>query len=318
MEVPILRILENDLNPCWLSLALQTTIRNFKWRYLKKSGGCVVLIFQIDSDDLNIPRSLVLKCHDLDEKTRTLQADSLMYEREFSFYKNISPTLEFNSPQVYALHQYNKEFFYIIMENLLEKYEMAKFNQDGGISGESMKVAISEVKNLHLKFWEDRSLLDTYPFFEKEVLSDQLSRILTFKENWQIVKSQLPTFCGWNFPTPNRFPEDMQDLFNFLEYLAIDDNSLQYYHKANSILSKRPFTLLHGDLNCSNFFFPKHLNDNSSKNICFIDYGMTRSGPVALEFLTFWSTLSITNDLGIICLSSTWEILRLSFLSYEL
>jgi thiamine kinase-like enzyme len=304
--IPVLRDLKTDLNSSWLSQALGCNILSFSWKFLKRSPGCVILCYNVVSEAGSFPKtSIVIKCHDMDNKIRSTQVLSLMYERELYFYRNIAQLIELNSPVVYKTIQQSNEFYYVIMENLLEKWSSVRLMPDGALSGDDMKKSLSDIRKLHVKFWGNEQLLNAYPFFEKDVLYDQLQRILEFKESWKMVKVQLPMKAGWAFKTMNGFPENMQKLIDYLDYCAIDDNSLKYYKKANSILATRPFTLIHGDLNCSNFFFGK--GDKSSE-VCWIDWGMTRSGPVALDFLTLWSTISITKNKGI-CIRNIFFLL---------
>jgi hypothetical protein len=291
--VPVLLDIKSDLTPNWLSIALDREILSFEWKFLKKSPGCVVLCYLIESNG-KVPVSLVLKCHDMDEKIRSLQVSSLMYDREVYFYRKLANQLkDLNAPRVYAIGQQTREFYYILMENLLEEWQPCRFNPDGAISKETMRLAIMDIQKMHVKFWK-ADLLNSSPFFENEVLRDQLQRILEFKESWKTVKTQFPVMAGWRSKETNGFPLNMQKLVKYLDFCALDDNALKYYKVANDILGKRPFTLVHGDLNCSNFFFGrKSANSNA---ICWIDWGMTRSCPIALDFLTLWSTLSITKE----------------------
>jgi hypothetical protein len=217
-----------------------------------------------------------------------------MYEREVYFYQNILQQLvDMNIPKVYAVCRQSEEFYYVLMENLHEQWVPCRFNPDGAISKDTMRLAMMDIQKLHLKFWRN-DLLNSFPFFEKEVLRDQLQRILDFKKNWQELKPQFPKMAGWRSKEANGYPTNMQKLVNYLDHCAIDDNALVYYRKANELLGERPFTLVHGDLNCSNFFFGR--DPERTKTICWIDFGMTRSGPIALDFLTMWSTVSIAEE----------------------
>lgn len=291
--VPTLQDLRTDLTSAWLSLALGCAVLSFKWKFLKKSPGCVVLCYSIESNG-KLARSMVLKCHDMDEKIRALQVSSLMYDREVYFYRNLAAGMkDLNVPRVYAIGQQTPEFYYVLMENLHEEWQPCRFNPDGAISKETMRLAILDILKMHVKFWK-HELVDSSPFFEKEVLRDQLQRILEFKESWKTVRTQFPVMAGWTERESNGYPKSMEKLVQYLDFCALGDNAINYYKKANEILGERPFTLVHGDLNCSNFFFGGR-PDNSEK-ICWIDWGMTRSGPIALDFLTLWSTLSITNE----------------------
>lgn len=115
------------------------------------------------------------------------------------------------------------------------------------------------------------------------------------EQTWGGCKAMMPKLCGWlnengskKHDTKYGFPPNWNRLIELYDALAADGakGGMQLLDGVNKILSTRPQTVVHGDVNAGNFWSAK---DGSGKWLL-ADWQALRMGPIAFDFITNFCT----------------------------
>lgn len=149
-----------QITPRWLNEALQQAgyrgeVTDFSWQSIGAGqvGDNARLDLQGSGD---IPASLVAKFPSADPVSKQTGVALNNYAREVFFYRDLAPTVDIQTPRVFATEfDPASHDFIILMEDLAPGIQVAQMD---GCSAERAELAIVELAKLHGPRWDDATL----------------------------------------------------------------------------------------------------------------------------------------------------------------
>ena len=198
-----------------------------------------ISILNLDWQDANseMPDSLVIKINADNETNRSVAQLYNLYEKEVSYYRDLSPRTESRSPKIYASGLDDEQNFYLLMEDVSD-YRVG--SQVTGATFDETKTCLTEAAKLHAAFWGKLEELDWLPHMSN---SDNARNLVLGAES------------GWP-----------QVLEYFGEFVPASINArkqdyLDNISRLQEALDQPPYTLIQGDFRMDNMLFgqkPEH------------------------------------------------------------
>lgn len=197
------------------------------------------LTLDYDGDAPDAPRSLVAKVPTSEAQTRQMVALFRFYEREVSFYRDLGPRVEMNTPRCYyGAYEAAGDEFVLLLEDLAAK---RLGDQLAACSLDDANVIVTELAKLHAGWWQSPRLAEL---------------------EWMPAAGDPVNKAGLAL-YPMAWPLFMEKLGHSLP-ASILATGEKLGAGANDILdrfSSGPTTICHGDARMDNFFFPTRPED---------------------------------------------------------
>ena len=220
----------------WLSEVIQIEIKGLKHTQIGQGIGIMGDIFRVelDHEDLEIPKSVVIKLPSSSKENRAQGVALGMFEAEIKFYNELAQQVPVGLPHVHHAEIESGTYkFVIVMEDL---QPLAMVQQSIGVDLRQALMAVEVLAAVHSVWW-GRANTE-----ELRWIPDMIGSRIKFVD--ELLTEILEPFCN---VFSGYLPLQGRELLEAFagNYLAI-----------NQILAKRsPWTLVHQDFRIENMLF---------------------------------------------------------------